>query len=122
MEIGFGWSEAIAAAALVVAIVGWIDSRRRLAQTEVAFAVERTSDPGRYLIRSTGTRTVRRARIATERLAVYEIDGLTWMPVMRPGDSLTFWLRSSRGEIPEEIEMRFGRRGERVIAFPQSAS
>lgn len=122
MSDPFGWGEIIATAALLVSLVGWFDSRRRISHSEVSFAVERTDDPTQYLIRHTGTKTVKNARLDVEPLARYEVDGLAFSPKMRPGDSITFWLTASHGFLPKDLEIRFGRRGVRVIAFPQSAS
>ncbi|WP_424937554.1 MULTISPECIES: hypothetical protein [Bacteria] len=116
----FGWSEIIATGALVVAIAGWIDSRLRVSRTEVSFALEETNEENRFLIRATGTRTVKDFRLDLTGLARYEIDGLTFRNIMRPGDSITFWMNASHGLVPEELVVKFGRRGERVIAFPQS--
>ncbi|GAT73594.1 amidohydrolase [Microbacterium sp. HM58-2] len=122
MTWSFGWSDVIALGALVVAVLSWFDSRRRISQAEIRFAVETTNERDRYLVRHVGTKTVKSARIDLNALAGYEVDGLPFTPVMRPGDSITLWIRSSRGFLPEEIELHFGRRGVRVIPFPQTGS
>jgi hypothetical protein len=116
-------SDWIALGALAVAILGYLDTRRRIRYSEYAFQIEpRIGEyqQDSYLLRNTGTRKAVWVDIDPASVARYELSGSHLIGTIEPGGAKPFWLKSS-GELPDTITIKFGQlfRRSRVVKFPQ---
>jgi hypothetical protein len=117
-------SDWIAIGALAVAVVGWLDNRRRISYTEYAFDVEVGTGEAaddKYVLRNTGTRRARRVSIDSDSVRGYETVGMLFSIYLDPGESFSFWLTHSRGQVPDSVRVTFGEyfKRTRVVRFPQ---
>jgi hypothetical protein len=111
----------MAAAAVGLTIVGYVDMRRRVANVERRFEIEDTADmTGRLLLRNTGSLPAKRVEFDLSKLKDRAFGGDHIIKKLDPNETSPFWLNSGRYADPVTIRLRVGlfRRG-RYVAFPK---
>lgn len=114
-------SDLISLAAVAVAVLSWLDSRRRINDAAVAFRVE--IDPhltGWYHIRNVGSRSAGYAKLDLDSLKGFEVEGFTSRPSMEPGTSINVGIRNSRNSLPDTVRIvydGFWRKRGRIVPF-----
>lgn len=109
----------ISLAALLVAILSWLDSRRRIRASELRFQIERGSatDETWFCVRNIGTRKLESFKFDAEHLSYYAFSK-TAKSSIAPGEAAAFWLTSNRGSFPDSIVLLTGRAWNRRIVVP----
>jgi len=112
-------SDLIAAGALTIAVLSWLDATRRINAAAIVFRVEQDSlGSGWYRVRNMGTATAKDVQIDASSVSGYELGGSWIGGDIKPGDSLRFTLTSSRGELPDAIGVKFGMVFHRMRKIP----
>ena len=115
-------SDWIAAAALTVAVLSWLDSWRRIHRNEAALTIDRVDGTiDLYGLRNSGQRALKNLTIDPASLLGYESQALIMPITLLPGASTDFYIRAnSRGKLPDAITVRHGLHGRIIVPFRPS--
>lgn len=104
----FRVSDLIATLALLVATLAWLDSRKRLAHSEVLFEIDRTQDGVGYRLRHRGTRRVLDVEIDPSSVLAYSMPFPLSKYEFEPGESSRFILNPDQfGNLPDSVRVKF---------------
>lgn len=104
--IGDNW---VAAAALVISVLGWLDSRRRYMDLAVNLQAEQSGmHRGEFLVRNRGNKTIYNVHLDAEKLAGHRIDDQLHAFRLVPRQPAKFRISADvYSEYPDGVHIRY---------------